>query len=266
MLPDAIATTPLRKEYDENGYVIVRNVIDPDLAAETVDHVHWLLDKHPNTRPDQLHHNLLVHDPFMHRLVGDDRLLDIVEQFIGPDIALFAAHYIAKRPHKGQAVGWHQDGSYWPLEPMEVTTLWLAGSDSKKENGCMRVLPGTQNKRLLKPREMIELDTEEYVLGLGIHPSQIDESEAVDLELNAGDISMHNPHIIHGSNANTSDNWRVGLTLRYIPPTTWVKKEGHENILFRGAEDRTVQNLYAPRPSFDPSEHMQFRGCDRWNG
>lgn len=113
----------LRQTYDEQGYVIVRNAIDPDLAAETAAHVQWLIKKHPDTRPEQLHHNLLVDDPFMHRLAGDDRLLDIVAQFIGPAIALFAAHYIAKRPYDGQAVLWHQDGTYWPLEPMDVTTI-----------------------------------------------------------------------------------------------------------------------------------------------
>ena len=230
-----------------------------------MQHVHWLLEKHPGIRPEQLHHHLLVNDPFMHRLAGDDRLLDIVGQFIGPEIVLFAAHYIAKRPHTGQAVQWHQDGSYWPLEPMDVTTLWLAGTDSTVENGCMRVVPGTHNARLLKPREMIELDTEKFVLNRGIHPDQINEADAVNIELKAGDVSMHNPQIIHGSNANTSDQWRVGLTLRYIPPTTLVKRKDHANILFRGSPASGVENLYANRPVFDANQHMAFRGFKRWN-
>ena len=64
----------------------------------------------------------------------------------------------------------------------------------------MRVIPGTQNKKMVKPSEMINLDTEEYVLDLAIDPKQIDDSDAVDIELNAGDISIHNPAIVHGSN------------------------------------------------------------------
>ena len=200
----------------------------------------------------------------MHRLVGDDRLLDIAEQFIGPNIALFAAHYIAKSPLKGRAVQWHQDGSYWPLEPMEVTTLWVAGTDSKVDNGCMRVLPGTQNDKLLKRRDLIDLDTSNYVLGVGIHPNQIDESDAVDIELEAGDVSIHNPHIIHGSNANTSDRWRVGLTLRYIPTSTFVNKENHRNILLRGERDPEVENAYADRPVYTAGDHMSFSGCENW--
>lgn len=256
--------TDLQTAYDTNGYAIARKAIDPDLAGEMVDHVHWLAERHPDTRPERYHHNLLVDDPFMHRLVGDDRLLDIAEQFIGSDIALFAAHYIAKKPETGQAVQWHQDGSYWPLEPMEVTTLWVAGTPSTVENGCMRVIPGTQNDKLLQRRDLVDLDTDKYVLAVGIRTDQIDESQAVDLELEAGDISIHNPQIIHGSNANTSDQWRVGLTLRYIPTSTWVNKEGHRNVLLRGEKDPTVANTYADRPRYVEGDHMRFSGCENW--
>lgn len=260
----ATSSSALRQEYEEKGYVVVRNAIDPALAQEMVDHIHWLGQKYPQTRPEQLHHRLLVNDPFMHRLVGDERLLDIAQHFIGPNIALFAAHYIAKKPLTGQAVGWHQDGSYWPLEPMEVTTLWVAGTDSTVENGCMRIIPGTQHNRLLTRKDMIKMDTEGYVLDLAIHPDEVDESAAIDLELKAGDISIHNPTIIHGSNANHSAQWRVGLTLRYIPTSTWVKNENHASLLLRGEAAPGVANTYAPRPHFIPGEHMPFQGWEAW--
>ena len=234
------------------------------MARETAEHVHWLAKRHPDMRPEHLHHDMLVTDPFMHRLVGDDRLLDIVEQFIGPNIAMFAAHYIAKPPKTGQKVLWHQDGTYWPLEPMEVATIWLAATDSNRDNGCLRVLPGTQNNKLLSRAELQDVPDGKNVLSSGIHPSQIDDSHVVDLELKAGDVSIHNPKIIHGSEANTSDNWRIGLTLRYIPTTTWVKRETHASIFLRGDKDRSVNNLYAERPLFDAEAHMPFRGQDAW--
>jgi ectoine hydroxylase-related dioxygenase (phytanoyl-CoA dioxygenase family) len=139
----------IKQEYDELGYTIVRNAIVADLASEVVAHVHWLGKKYQDIRPEHLHYNLLVNDPFIHRLVGVTRLINIVEEFIGHSIALFAAHYIAKPPYTGQAVLWHQDGTYWPLEPMEVISIWLAGTNSTIENGCLQVIPGTQNKRLL---------------------------------------------------------------------------------------------------------------------
>ena len=257
-------TTPLKQEYDEKGYVIVRNAVDADLARETAAHVHWLAERHPDIRPERFGHNMLVSDPFMQRLVGDDRLVDIVEQFLGPNIAMWAAHYIAKPPRHGQKVLWHQDGSYWPLAPMEVTTIWLAATASTRENGCMRLLPGTQNNRLLSRREMIEVPDGKNVLASGIHPSQIDDSHVVDLELEPGDVSVHNPRIIHGSESNTSDTWRIGLTLRYIPTSTRVMREGDRPILVRGAPDAGNSNIYAARPAFDRAIHMPFRGMEDW--
>ena len=250
----------LKKEYNKNGYAIVRNVIDPNLVSEVESHVQWLSNKYPDTRPEAFHHSLLVHDPFIHHLLDNKNLLDIIEAIIGPDIALFGAHYIAKKPYDGKPVGWHQDGSYWPLEPMEVVSVWLAGTDSTTENACMRVIPGTQNKKMLKPSEMINLDTEEYVLDLAIRPGDIDDADAVDIELKAGDISIHNPSIVHGSNSNVSDKWRIGLTLRYIPTSTYVNREGWDCILLRGKPTSWIKNNYTKKPVFDPSEHMPFSG------
>lgn len=254
----------LQQEYDEKGFCIARGAIDAGLAAETVEHVQWLVKRHPDTRPEKLHHRLLVDDPFMHRVVCDDRLLDIAAQFIGPNVAMFGAHYIAKKPETGQAVRWHQDGSYWPLEPMEVTTLWVAGTDSTVENGCMRVLPGSHTRQLLDASEMVKLDTEKYVLGIGMRPDQIDEADAVDIELKAGDISIHHPNIIHGSNSNTSDQWRVGLTLRYIPTSTRVTRKEQRSILCCGEVVPEVGNHYVPRPKYVEGEHMAFDGCEDW--
>ena len=95
---------------------------------------------------------------------------------------------------------------------------------------------------------MVDLDTDKYVLAIGIRSDDIDDGDAVDIELRAGDVSLHNPTIIHGSNANTSDRWRVGLTLRYIPTTTKVTRESHASIMCRGAMVPEVGNLYVERP------------------
>ena len=151
----------VREQYGRDGYVVVRGAIDEELARETRNHVEWLIEQNPGKRPEQLDHSLIKDDPFWLRLVGDDRLLDIAGQFIGPDIALFASHYIAKPPSDGQPVLWHQDGSFWPLEPMEVVTLWLAADESTPENGCMRVIPGTHKMDLT---EMKQNTSEENVL------------------------------------------------------------------------------------------------------
>jgi len=252
----------LKKNYDREGYAIIKNVIEPDLAKEIEAHVNWLSKKHPTTRPEAFHHNMLIHDPFIHHLLHQKKILDNVETIIGKDIALFGAHYIAKKPFSGQPVGWHQDGSYWPLEPMNVVSVWLAGTHSERNNACMRIIPGSQNKRLLKPSEMVKLDTQKYVLDLAIHHDDIDDSLALDIELDPGDMSLHNPFIIHGSNANTSKFWRIGLTLRYIPTTTFVNREKWECALLRGEAAKDIKNNYVPTPKFQKKKHMPFKGSE----
>lgn len=206
--------SPARLQFERDGYVLFPQVLDAALIAEAASHVEWLMAKHPGVRPEQLGHTLMADDPFWVRLVSDERLLDIAEQFIGPNIALFASHYISKPPFDGQAVLWHQDGSYWPLQPMEVVTLWLAVDDALPENGCMRVIPGTQRMDLQQMRRRTDVAN---VLNSEIDPALVDESRAADCALRAGGVEVHHPNIIHGSNANHSPMRRCGLTIRYIP-------------------------------------------------
>jgi ectoine hydroxylase-related dioxygenase (phytanoyl-CoA dioxygenase family) len=255
------ATSSALDQYRSEGYAIFRGVLDPDLIAEASDHVAWLLERNPGLRPEQLHNNLMTDDPFWVRLVGDDRLLDIAEQFVGPNIALFASHYISKPPFDGRPVLWHQDGAFWPLEPMEVVTLWLAIDESTPENGCMRVIPGTQN---LEFQEMEEAQ-EEAVLDKVVPEAFVDEDKAVDLVLASGDVSVHNPNIVHGSKANHSPKRRCGLTIRYIPTSTRIVCEAQwpSAFLLRGEAAPGV-NEYLPRPKFVSGRHMAFKGNDAW--
>ena len=250
----------IKHSYKVKGYSIVRNAVERDIVKEVQSHVRWLEVKYPDIRPEAFHHDLLVNDPFIYNLLKNKNILDIVEMIIGPDIALFGAHYIAKSPKNGKPVGWHQDGSYWPLEPMNVVSVWLAGTDSNKSNGCMRVLPGTHKKKLMKPSQMTKLDTEKYVLDLAISSDSIDSSNAKDIELQSGDISIHNPNIVHGSNANLSAVWRIGLTLRFIPTSTYVNRQNWSCLLLRGNPSKGINNYYAPKPKFKVNEHMEFDG------
>ena len=253
-------------QFERDGYTVFRNVLPPELIQEVVQHIDWLLERNPTLRPEHLSNDLMPDDPFWVCLISDDRLLDVAEAFIGPDLALFASHYIAKRPYDGQEVLWHQDGSYWPLEPMDVVTLWLAADDSDTENGCMRALPGTQHERLLSYEELEQHRDDLNVLGSGMSPDLIDASQAVDLILKAGDVSVHHPNVIHGSNANTSARWRRGLTIRYIPASTRIVSDGQwiSAFMLRGEAQPGV-NSYLPLPKFDEHRHMYFRDWEAWN-
>ena len=250
----------LRASYEEEGYAIVRRVLDADLLAEANRHIDWLIDKHPDLKTERLGHWLVADDPFWLRLIGDDRLLDIAEQLLGPDIALFAAAYVAKRPGTGGRFAWHQDGGYWPLEPLEVASLWVACSASNRANGCVRVIPGTQHLPLHERDEDVDESAE---LLAGMDQTLVDESMAVDIELEPGDVSLHHPHVIHGSNANTSDRWRRGGSFLYIPTTTRIRSEKFASFLLRG-EGVPGINAYREFPKYREGEHFRFQERDAW--
>jgi hypothetical protein len=257
-----IVSTDQSEKYREEGYAIFQSVLDADLIQEASDHVAWLMRKHPDLRPERLHHKLMWDDPFWIRLLSDDRLLDIVEAFIGPNIALFASHYICKPGGDGLPVLWHQDGHYWPLEPMEVITVWLAVDDSDRGNGCMRVIPASHRSRKLYPH--LREDGRENVLSSQMESSSVDESKAVDVEVRAGGISVHDPFLIHGSNPNSSPRRRCGLTIRYIPTATKITREW-TSFLLRG-EDAHHKNLYAPFPKYRRGDHFPFRDLATYRG
>lgn len=214
-----------------------------------------LVDRHFDTR-------------FVWDLATHPAVLDAVEAVMGPDVMLLATHFFCKYPSAaapeapphweesrkqsaagaGRFVAWHQDVTYWGLEPPFALTAWYAVDDSDVENGCMRVIPGThqairehgssaQAGNLLSINQEVPVTAEE-------------QARAVDLCLRAGEISLHHGVLIHGSNPNSSARRRCGLTIRFVPPHVRVVAENSVNrpweaILVRG-EDR--YGHFTPRP------------------
>ncbi|MGI8868065.1 MAG: phytanoyl-CoA dioxygenase family protein [Mycobacteriales bacterium] len=249
----------LQSQYARDGYLIFRDVIDADLLAEASGHMEWLSRQHPDLQPEQLGNDLMTDDPFWVRLVSDPRLLEIAEVFIGPDIALFASHYISKPPFSGQPVLWHQDGAYWPLSPMEVVTCWLAVDESSTENGCMRVVPGSHTSDIASMHQT----GSDNVLASETDAA-VDESRAVDLELSPGDVEVHHPKILHSSKANTSPSRRCGLTIRYIPTSTRITAEQQPFPSAFHLQGARGDNAFQPRPRYVEGRHYPFRDSATW--
>jgi ectoine hydroxylase-related dioxygenase (phytanoyl-CoA dioxygenase family) len=242
----------LRRRYETDGYVIVRSVIDQPLLDDMSRHVEWLIARNPDRAAEDLGTELVAADPFWLTIVSDNRLLDLAETFVGPDLALFASAYIMKPPGAGRPILWHQDGIYWPLDPLEVVSLWLAVDPSTSANGCMRVLPGSHRQPL---HELRMRDDVVNVFG-SESAVDIDESAAVDLVLEPGDVEIHHPHLLHSSGPNRSRRRRCGLTIRYIPTSTRITTEEQPFVsAFQLRGDAGV-NQYQEPPVFDPEEHF----------
>jgi len=149
---------------------------------------------------------------FPYEICTHPQILDYVEDLLGPNFYLWASNFFAKAPHSRSTVGWHQDAYYWPLKPHNSVTIWLAFTDSVEENGAMRVIPRSHLGGLIKHQRSSVSDS---VLTLELEQGTFREDTAVPLVLRAGEMSIHDDRIIHGSPANPSERWRIGFTIRY---------------------------------------------------
>ena len=158
-------------------------------------------------------------EEFIWQMATDARILDAMQQLMGEDIMLLSTHFFCKYPDPGATkfVAWHQDVTYWGLQPPEAQTVWVAVDDSDAENGCMRVIPGSHKHGIATHGKSVKVGN---LLSINqeIPDELVDTSQAFDLELKAGQISIHDGQLYHASNPNISDRRRCGLTLRYIAP------------------------------------------------
>jgi ectoine hydroxylase-related dioxygenase (phytanoyl-CoA dioxygenase family) len=158
-------------------------------------------------------------EKFIWQMATDPRILAAMQAIMGEDIMLLSTHFFCKYPdpEAKKFVAWHQDVTYWGLQPPEAHTAWVAVDHSDGENGCMRVIPGSHKDGIATHGES-EQGGNLLSVNQEIPDELVDTSKAFDLELAAGQISIHDGQLFHSSNSNTSNRRRCGLTLRYVAP------------------------------------------------
>lgn len=148
-------------------------------------------------------------------LIRHPGILEAVEQIIGPNILCWTSSFFIKNAHDPSYVSWHQDSTYWGLEPPDIVTAWLALSESVTANGAMRVVPETHKMDQVPHRDTFAVDN---LLSRGQEIAvAIDPARAVTLALQPGEMSLHHVRLVHGSEPNPSDRRRIGFAIRYLP-------------------------------------------------
>jgi non-haem Fe2+, alpha-ketoglutarate-dependent halogenase len=181
-------------------------------------------------------------------LLTDRRIVAVVRDLLGEDVVAWGSHFFCKMPHDGKRVSWHQDASYWPLSPSKTVTVWLAIDDADRENACMRFIPGTHHFGHLTYR-LTEND-DSTVLDQTVENAE-DLGEPIDVELNAGEISLHSDLLLHGSEANNSDRRRCGLTLRYCAADVRAGMDWNQKGVVVSGRDRSGHWVNPSRPAQD---------------
>ena len=221
--------------YRRDGILFPVDVMPPAEAQEMLQRLQAVeraqggrLSGRNNQKPHLLH-------PWMDQLVRHPAILDAVEDVLGPNLLCWGSQFFAKDAGDTAYVSWHQDGTYWGLSSPDVVTAWVALTPSIPENGCMRVVPGTQL------RQVAHEDTfaESNLLSRGQEIAvKVDEAKVVDVVLQPGQMSLHHVLIFHGSEPNQSDIRRVGFAIRYVPThvsqTSGIRESA---LLVRGVDE-----------------------------
>ena len=215
--------------------------------------------------------------PWANELIRHPAILDAVEDILGPNLLVWSSSFFIKEAKDPSFVSWHQDSTYWGLSHPDVVTAWVALSKSVAENGCMRVIPGTHLKDQLPHKDTFaenNLLTRGQEVAVDVNPD-----EAVDIELQPGEFSIHHVRLVHGSDPNNSEHRRIGYAIRYIP--TYVRQtEGPRDCatLVRGVDDYHHFDMeIVPKADLDPeavayhkrvtaeAEKILYRGTDKRN-
>jgi non-haem Fe2+, alpha-ketoglutarate-dependent halogenase len=200
--------------YHEHGYYAPVRVLEPRRVAALRAKLEVFESEHTEARRvlRNKSHLLLT---WLDDLIRVPAILDAVEDLIGPNILCWGSSFFIKDAHDPSYVSWHQDSTYWGLEPPDIVTAWVALSESDEGNGAMRVIPGSHKLDQVAHRDTFAAHN---LLSRGQEIAvEVDERQAVALPLAPGEMSLHHVRLIHGSEPNPSDRRRIGYAIRYLP-------------------------------------------------
>lgn len=227
----AMTHTPLLsaeevRQYQHVGYVIPSYRLAESHVKALRSTLDRLIRENPGVRPEKL---VSAHIEGQNQegvkgsrdfldLARDPGIVDRVAELIGDDVILWGCHIFCKPAGDGLETPFHQDGHYWPIRPLATCSVWVALDESVRENGCLQVIPGSHREKALYPH--LHEDRDDLVLNQRMRADVFDATRAVDLELQPGQMSMHDVYLIHGANQNRSTKRRAGVALRYMPASS----------------------------------------------
>jgi non-heme Fe2+,alpha-ketoglutarate-dependent halogenase len=202
-------------QYERDGYVCPVDAFSPEQAA--IWHERLMAFERAEGQKMTRGHNFKPHllFPWVDEIVHSPAVLDAVEDLIGPNIRLFHLSVWPKDPGTGAYVSWHQDATYFALDPICHVTAWVALTDAPIEAGCMEVVPGSHRLGQLRHADM--QDTNNLLSRGQTLAAEVDRSRTAYMAVKAGQFSLHHTHLVHNSRPNRSSHRRVGLGISYIP-------------------------------------------------
>ena len=245
-----LLTTEQVRAYQAEGYVFPVRVFSAAQAAEyrtECDGLETLLGGRPKTVEVRQMHQHFV---WAYRLITEPLLLDAVEELLGENLLVSATELFAKHPRNAAvSIAWHRDGVYMGLDPARTVTAWVALSRSISMNGGMQVVREADRIAAASAASSCRQSQ-------GKVPHVLPPGEIISVELEPGEMSLHDVHVLHGSGGNDSDEKRVGFAIRFTTPATRPTLARPPAMLVRGRDDYGHFELIDPPVADNPEQAL----------
>ena len=234
------------KQYQDKGYIAPIEALTKDEANEVKEEIEFIEKKWPNELKGLGRNYVHLISPIFDKVVHNSKILDTVEDIIGKNILVGGTTLFIKDPDKKGFVSFHQDAKYIGFEPHNWVTAWLAITDSNEENGCMRMYSGTHKENLKVHNEKFN-DGNLLTRGQTVENVPIEKTEPVILK--AGQMSLHHPKIVHGSDINRSNKRRIGFVIQSYIGTNVEQVIGKVYVQQARGEDAFNYHNHVERPT-----------------
>ena len=222
------------KQYEDEGFVSPINIFSKEKAKEIRDEIELIEKKMPAELEKSGRYNAHLISPLLDEVAHNSKILDAVESLIGENILICSTTLFIKNPNEKGFVSYHQDAKYIGLEPYNWVTAWVAVTDSNEHNGCMKMWSGSHKDDL---KEHDQKFNEGNLLTRGQTVKNVPKNEIKNLILKAGQMSLHHPKTVHGSEINYSNDRRIGFVIQSYIGTNVKQVLGKNSVqLARGID------------------------------
>ena len=241
------------KQYEDEGFVSPINIFSKDKAKEIRNEIELIENHMPEELDNSGRYNAHLISPLLDEVTHDTKILDAVQSLIGENILICGTTLFIKNPNEKGFVSYHQDAKYIGLEPLNWVTAWVAITDSNEKNGCMRMWSGSHKDNL---KEHDEKFNNGNLLTRGQTVKNVPKDETTPLILEAGQMSLHHPTVVHGSELNKSNDRRIGFVIQSYISTNVKQVLGKNSVqLARGTDEYNYhEKINRPVSLMDPND------------
>ena len=233
------------KQYEDEGFVSPINIFSKDKAKEIRNEIELIENKIPGELEKSGRYNAHLISPLLDEVTHNSKILDAVQSLIGENILVCGTTLFIKNPNEKGFVSYHQDAKYIGLEPHNWVTAWVAITDSNEKNGCMRMWSGSHKNNL---KDHDQKFNEGNLLTRGQTVKNVPKEKTTPLVLEAGQMSLHHPTVVHGSDLNKSNDRRIGFVIQSYIGTNVKQVLGKNSVKLARGVDKFNHHEIIGRP------------------